>query len=74
MVAANKITSSLTIGDRLDLGEALPSLLGWNNDRRLVFISDRDGSHEIYVWDGLSLTNITLSPNTHDSSPALWTP
>jgi WD40-like Beta Propeller Repeat len=41
------------------LGQAQYGGLDWSVNGHLVFVSERDGNDEIYVWDGTTLTNIS---------------
>jgi Tol biopolymer transport system component len=45
----------------------------WSVDGRLLFYSNRGANYEIYMWDGVTLTNVSRSP-ADDFSPLWWTP
>ena len=54
----------------------------WSEDGRLAFLSDRNGEHDIFIWDGVSKNNglpdtntfINIAPDlTHYYSDLTWT-
>lgn len=50
--------------------EPYQSFYGWSADGRFVFLSDTEGSTEVYLWDGLSTHNLSQHP-MNDWRPAI---
>jgi WD40 repeat protein len=44
----------------------------WTSDGRLLLTIISGGRGDLFLWDGQSLTPLTDTPNTHESTPRLW--